>query len=317
MPESQMSSAQSAPDPVMLNLAAVAFAVSIAFVVDQIMPVVPLQRDSYKFPVYDASHVTDDVAIERAIGDSANAVHFNRTYVTGGTSKKSLKADLPREIVEQNANPTSVENQRVLTVTTRIKIGLEKKCRDKLLSLAGQATPSVKWDASSGVVIKKNIDAGKKLFRAQNGGIDPNTILIPYDVAVVISNDPDIIARDKRTTDLQLTNGKSLPDTLFGMKVVIAGAMSKDTPASAFTNIWNTDDVWLLYVDPSTAANGGDVLTFGAQFRSPARPGVDIWAMKWQDPDPTSNKDWYAVEVNQDENFISDTCALRISDVLT
>ncbi|HVT79619.1 MAG TPA: hypothetical protein VHM90_03090, partial [Phycisphaerae bacterium] len=229
----------------------------------------------------------------------------------------SLKSDLPREIVEQNANPQNVENQRVMTVTTRIKIGLEKKCRDKLLALSGSATPSVKWDASSGVTIKKNVDAAKKIFRAQNGGIDPNTIVIPYDVAVVMSNDPDVLARDKRTTNDQQTSGQILPDQLFGMKVVIAGAMNKATPAASFTNIWSTDDVFLLYVDPTTSASGGDVLTFGAQFRAPARAGVPIWVTKWADPDPTTNKDWYAMEVNQDENFISDTCALRMSDVLT
>jgi hypothetical protein len=311
-----MSLRDTAPDPVMIGLAVSAFATP-SFVIDAIMPVVNIPTDAYKFPVYDASHLTDDVAIVRAIGDSANAVRFNRTYKDGQTSHKALKSDLPREIVQQNANPASVENQRIMVVTTRIKIGLEKACRDKMLSLTGMASPSIKWDATSNVTIKKNLDAARTLFRAQNGGIDPNTIVIPYDVARVISNDPDIIARDKRTTDEQLTNGQLLPATLFGMKVVIAGAMAKDTPVAAFANIWNTDDVWLVFVDPTTSANGGDVLTFGAQFRAPARGGVPFWAATWPDPDPSSNKDWYGVEVNQDENFISETCALRIEDVLT
>lgn len=308
------SLSQSAPDPVMMQMAVNAFAAQ-TFVADRIMPVVFIDRDSYKFPVYDASHLTDDTNVDRAIGDSANTVRFGRTYKNGTTERRALKSDVPYEIVAQNANPQSVENQRILVVANRIKIAIERKVRNKLLSLSAAATPSVKHNAASGVTIKKNVDAWKAIFRAQTGGLDPNVILLPYDVATVWSNDADIIARDKRASNEQLTGSGVLPAAVFGMETVVAGAMSKATPSASLANIWSTDDIWMLYVDPTTSANGGDVFTFGAQFRAPVE-GLPIWAAKWPDPDKSAHKDWYGIEINQDENFICESCAMRINDVL-
>jgi hypothetical protein len=306
-----MDISQVAPDPVLSSVSILQFS-SGAFLIDRLMPVVPVGADQFRVAVYDASDVTDDVAVDRAIGASANEVSMSQTWIKGMTSRASLKMKLPREIVAQSMNPEATRKRRISVVNGKIRLALEKRFAKALKALTAVGTITTKWDAAAGVGVKANIDAFKALFRAQCGRL-PNTIAFGYQVAQAVANDSDVRARQQANNNETLTNG-DLPSVLFNLNVAVGGSMAKNTPAGELEEIWNTDDVWLAYVDPEPSEES---FGFGAQFRAPAAGGVPVASQTWPDPDVSCNSDWYYTEVNQTEIIQCAAAIMRIENVLS
>lgn len=156
-------------------------------------------------------------------------------------------------------------------------------------------------------VIKANVDAGKQAISLATGGLKPNVIVIPYQVAIVMNNDPGLVDLIKYTRPDMLVEDL-LPPTLWGMKVLVPTSTFQTTTEGAADNlgyIWGKS-VWMGYVDPNP---GLETLTFGTTFR-----WQDFQVRTWQEQ--KERIDIFEVAVNQDEHLISADCGYLIQNAI-
>jgi hypothetical protein len=155
--------------------------------------------------------------------------------------------------------------------------------------------------------IKAVIDGGKKAISASSGGLKPNTIIIPFEVAIVMNNDAGLVDLLKYTKDDMLVEDL-LPPTLWGMKVLVPTATFQTTTegeADSLSYVWGKS-VWMGYVDPNP---GLETLTFGTTFR-----WEDFQVRTWQEQ--RERIDVYEVSVNQDEHLVAADCGYLIQNAI-
>ncbi len=289
-------------------------------IAEQIVPVINVNNESDKYYIWDkasAFRVQANGRMSlRADKSEAKEVDFNLSTATYTAEEYALKL-LISEREKKNADSALRLRESKLRRLQDLLL-LEQEIRVATLlttsanwAASNTATPGVKWDAASNVVIEKNIDVAKEAVRTAIGVL-PNTIVIPASVAVVAKRDPTLRELIKYTQNNLLVNG-DLPPTLFGMRVVMPGATyttSKEGTAAAsvtYADIWG-DNVLLLYVPPSDMAM--DAPSSAKIFR--ARP----WEVRsWDVPEKRSE----AIEASviQDEVLTSNVAGYLLTDVLT
>lgn len=153
-------------------------------------------------------------------------------------------------------------------------------------------------------VIAGEIYTGKNAVRASTGGLIPNTMVIPYAVAMVMANDPGLVDLVKFTQPNLLVEDL-LPPRLWGMDVLIPRA---EFEANVEGEAFSASDVWgknivLFYKDPNP---GLDSLTYGLTMR--ARP----WQVKTYREEKT-DETVYRPNFVQAEKLVAADCAYLIN----
>ena len=155
--------------------------------------------------------------------------------------------------------------------------------------------------------IEADIDTAREVVRSAIG-IDPNTIVIPAQVARVIKRDATIRDLIKYTHADLLVNG-DLPARLWNMDVIIPGATYTASVEGAATityaDVWG-DDVVLLYVNRESTIDTPQVVK---TFRSKG------WEVRsWRVEEKRSE----AIEASviQDEVLTSNVSGYLLTDVL-
>lgn len=303
------------PDPVLTRLA-VELGQGGAFAADRIAPVATVANDQFKYATWGQEEIKDDVKTTRAPGASAAEVELSKTYSTGSVEYHSLTSRIPDEIRNNDPNPASLESRRTRVLTGKLRLGIEKRIA-ALLAAATKThtTPNPKWDATN-ATIRKDILNAKQAFR-RNSGMNPNVIVIPPAVSVSVFNDTNILELLKYTQGNLLADG--MIPKIEGMEVIVPGTI-KDTSnpgaAASIADVWASDEVYYLYVDPQ-AGNDLGAQTALRQVRSMATTGQPFSVRRWRDPDVSANSDMVTVECNQDEIVLSQAMILRHLDILT
>lgn len=296
------------------------------FVAEQVFPVVPVQHESDDYLVWDKGQAfrvdrADGQGSLRSDGAESQTEEFGGTwqsYRAEAYSRKTAITDRQRK----NADPVwQLEQSKTRRVMDKLLLDQELRVASPLLTAANYAAGHVttlaganQWNNSSFVsqqgtfsVIEQEIDNAREAIRESTGGLEPNLIIIPTIVARVMKRDIGIRESIKYTHGDILTNG-SLPDTLWGLKVV--------TPSSLYTTqaegeVISLTDVWgknviVAYVDPSPSL---DTLTVGSIFRS--RP---FQVKQWYQEEREST--WYEPSVIQDEVLVSADCGYLLQSVI-
>lgn len=293
-------------------------------VAEQIFSVMPVVHENDFYYVWDKgqalrSERTDGSGSKRADGVRARLVEFG--------------AGIAQYIAEEYAYETRITDRQRQNQDTALRLEVSKVRRAQDLVLLDQEIRVAKilttaanyaaantttlsgtsqWNAAgfasqtSGTqsVIEQNVDTGREAIRFATGGLEPNTIIVPRAVARVMKRDVGV--RDQiKYTDPNILIGGHLPPTLWGLKVVMPGAVNVTTPegeAVAPADVWGKNVV-IAYIDPNP---GLDSLTLGMIFR--ARPWrVDQWR-----EEPISST-FYRPSVVQSENLVSADCGYLIA----
>lgn len=285
------------------------------FVADDIAPIIEVSQDTFRYAKWGREDLLNVDRTLRAVGMPANTVtRPTMSFVDGVVNRQALKDSIPDEVLNASRNPQKVKNRRVKAIVRKLRVGIEANIKTLLDTGTHTATPAVKWDAATNVVIEKNLDAYKKIMRDLLG-VNPNTVIIPQDVVDTIRRDPTIRELIKYNPNDLLKSG-ALPAPLFGMNVIVPGAFydsSNPGAASSIGNIWAGDTVYLLYVDKGSL---GDTITAVAQFRNTAS-SAPFATKTWRDPDQSANLQWFSTEVAQTELKLADEAIFKITDVLT
>lgn len=296
------------------------------FVAEQVFPVVPVKHESDDFLVWDKGQAfrvgrADGQGSLRADGAESQIEEFGGTwnsYRAEAYARKTPITDRQR----QNADPVwQLEQSKTRRVMDKLLLDQELRVAGPLLLAANYAASNVttlsgvnQWNNTSFVsqqgtfsVIEEEVDNARKAIRASTGGLEPNVIIIPIEVGRVMKRDIGIREAIKFTHPDILTKG-TLPDTLWGLKVVTPSSMfttQAEGETIALTDVWGKN-VIVAYVDPSPSL---DTLTLGSIFR--ARP---FQVKQWYQEEREST--WYEPSVVQDEMLVSADCGYLMQSVI-
>ena len=148
------------------------------------------------------------------------------------------------------------------------------------------AGASAYWDAGSGNTdIEGDIDAAKQSVR-KNAGVEPNTIVIPPDIAVIAKKAPEL--RDLVVyTDATLRVNGDLPPVLFNLDVIIPRMIQNEADPGVDTASidWIADDkaVWVGYVEKEAPSKKS--LSCFYEFKRPINGTAEVGVREYREED--------------------------------
>lgn len=310
-----------APDPVLTEIAMEYGDGAGGFAQDQLLPTRSVARNDYKYMTWPMRDFLQGSQYDsrRAPGDTAKKItSVKGTWAEGQVNERTLKDDMPDEILANAANDAAYEAAIVRKITNSLRLEIEIEVEAEINDTTSHtsANPAAKWNHATDAAIEKDIDVAKEAFLKQCG-FEPTHIVIPPAIRYVVKRDDDIRELRKYTEGGLVSNG-DLPPQLFGLQVVTPGAI-EDTAnpgqSASIARVWNSDNVVLIYVDMA-AASDPTAMTSIMRFTSDANTGTDWTAYTWRDPDPSKKTTWYRVETFDDIVSVSD-CIYIIEDILT
>lgn len=148
--------------------------------------------------------------------------------------------------------------------------------------------------------------AAQQQIIKNTGGKRANKVVIPFEVAYVMANDPGLADMEKYTLN-RLLQGMQITDgaKFMGMDVLMPTIQYQSTVEGEADNIGSVwgKNVILFYQDPNPGLNS---LTFGLTFRKDAF-GIRSWR------DEGERKTFYECSLTQSENLVAQDCAYMIA----
>lgn len=282
---------------------------NLALVSERILPVVPVVKEADKYYIFQKEELIIEESL-RAAGAEAREITWDVSTSTYTAEEYSLRHLVPDRIV---ANADIAVRPKMTTtqkLTNKILLGAEKRVAD-LVNQTGNVTssavPSPKWNGTS-PDIEKDVDTGKDAVR-KAAGVEPTSIVLPYDVQLVVKRDSTVrnLIRYTVPGDILLRNG-DLPPILWNLEVIVAGAIrnsAREGQTESLSNVW-VDNALIFYKE---AAPSLDALSLGYIFR------VGTFIAKTY-REETRAGEMIEVSAIQDEKIVATACGYLITDIL-
>lgn len=275
------------------------------FIADQVLPPLPVVNETdlfYKIDRYGGLQR----AVETLVPDRAAAREVEWTWTTDTYQAQRYALAVSISDRERRNADNQLRLEETTTMLPAQLLMLDREVRAATLlnktntsgvTLSGADQFDNASFSASGVPIENRFDAAKLAMR-QAIGRNPTHVIIPDQTAKVMKRDTKIRDLIKYTTNA-LVNG-DLPDTLWGLKVIIPTTMysaSLETVSGTptFSDIWGKD-IRFVYVPP---VPGIRVPATGYQFRISA----DDMAVE-QSRDARRKVDYYEVGYTQDMKLV-------------
>jgi hypothetical protein len=323
-------------DPVLTNLA-LNYRTGKGFAYDQIGGNMDVATKAGQYPVWSIDDfMRDDVESKVDHRAETPEIDFSYSLANYLLDTYRLKISITEEERWQAHTALRLEQSKVNGLMDRMAIRRERRLAAKLRKTTngGQltlgATPSVKWDATSGtIVIEKDIKAARKAVYDAIG-VHVDTAIVNWDVAYVIALDPTVREILKYTSEkdsILSANGEQvIPRNFHGLNWVVVGSDKVNTARKGATrslsSIWS-DNVRLIRTVEDNA--WGDPATV-YKLRAPVRGTQESRARvtsseghtlvdRWAEADPPVDyiRAWERVE----EKVVAPDLGYEIYDVLT
>ncbi len=223
------------------------------FAIPSIFPDLQVQKESDLFFRFNAASLITVPRSERAPASAYNRVDYRIETATYSCQEYGLEHAVDDRIRENADDPLRPLENAARILQDLLLLDMERRGYNAIVN-AGvpSSTPSVKWNGTNPTIVRDIKNAAKAV--ADACGLYPNTIVIPLDVWLVISEDSDVRNR------LAVTQPRVLTREMFGSlveipNVIIAGAVTnaaKEGLAVSLQRIWG-DNVLLAYVNPQPA----------------------------------------------------------------
>jgi hypothetical protein len=239
------------------------------YIVDQIFPSIPVQKQSDKYFTYTKSFWFRDLAALRAPGTESEGSGWGLSTDSYFADNYAFHVDIPDELRENADNPLSPDQEAVEYVTDRLAMKRERAFSSSFFTTGvwtatgSDAAPSVLWSTYGTSDPIVDIETASNAMRITTGR-RPNTLIMGAAVWSALKNHPDMIDRIKYTQKGMVTQDLfasliDIPKILIGQSIIDTSA---EGAASSFSDIWGKS-VLLLYVDPNA---GPRSVTAGATF---------------------------------------------------
>jgi hypothetical protein len=318
-------------DGYLTNLARLYRPLEDGFVADEVCPRLPVAKESDLYPVWDRGPwfgAGDDIDMD-LLGDRTPVRRVDFTWSREGylAEERALGFDIsPRE--RANADDVlRLEMQKNRMVLGRLALLRERRVARILqdsdtaggeLDAGADAASAARWDAAATTFANVRGDIISAIQRVRKAiGIKPTVIVIPEEAAEGLTTTAfygDVVrwlVNTGESPDLvRFTDRIVLPRTLFGLRVIVPGAMYDTAAEGGSTSL---AEVWgevarVLYVTPGPGIETPSVAyTFQAQPQATRR---------WTEEDP--QLDVFKVSNGViDEKVVAPLAGATISNLLT
>ena len=225
------------------------------YIADQIFPVVPVQKKSDKYFVFEKTAWYRNELSERGPGTEAQEADYGITSASYNCITRALAKLIPDEIRANSDQPLRPDVEATEFVTDKLLLGREM--RVAALTTGGSnlriysSAPTVQWSSDSSEPLT-NIETLIDTIVGSVGRF-PNIAVMSWAVWKALRNHPDLLERVKytrtdgvvRVSDLETWTG--IPKILVGMQIFDSG---KEGATSSIGYVWG-DQFWAGYVPPS------------------------------------------------------------------
>jgi hypothetical protein len=233
-------------DQLLTNVSVQFAAAPDGYLADQVMPPVPVQKESAAYWVYDKSRM-DAPDSKRAPRSNYNRVDWNATTDTYLAEQYGLEGEIDDEERTNSASPLDLDVDTTEVVTDMVLNGREKRVADLVLSTATvtQNTTLVgaqQWSDPASDPLTNFMTARTTIYAAAPG-YTPNVALIGYLGFEALKLHPDIKEIVKYTERAIIT--RQILAAVFEVDEVLIGKVtrrtSKEGQTDAFSDVWGKD----------------------------------------------------------------------------
>lgn len=219
-------------------------------VAERVLPVIPVQKETDKYYKFNKEELQDQNTL-RADGDPASEMTWDVTsaaYIAEEYAMRKLVTDRVMRNADAVIKPkmTSVKKlKRVLMIAQERRVQALVQSTTHITNNGGVGT---KWDAASGMNIRKDVDTAKDSLR-RTAGVMANAMLIDYASAQAVMR---YLMTTAYTTFAEWLDKNELPPVLWGLETIVGGAVRNTANAAAtesLADIW-TDNVLIFHKDP-------------------------------------------------------------------
>lgn len=224
------------------------------FVADKVFPVVPTNKRSDKYYIYDKTPWLRDQAVSRAPLTPTAGGGFTLSNDTFYCDHFGFHQDVDNNDIREEPNPLNLLRDATDFVTRKLLIRRERYFVTNYFASSvwgTDSTPSNLWDNYSTSDPTSDIEAGiTAVYKAT--GFKPNTLLLGYEVYAKLKHHPDFVDRYKHTSSQSIT-AQMLGAVLDIPNVYVAGAVydSSEEGATAAPGFAFGKNALLVYVNPS------------------------------------------------------------------
>lgn len=221
------------------------------YIAEQIFPVVPVEKQSDYYFVFDKGpwfRLTNNL---RAPGTEAVRADYTLSTGTYFCDVYAVAKGIPDETRENATAPLRPDVDATRFITDQLLRSLERRVASLIMTAGNWAyssSPTVQWSASTSDPIGDVETARNAIVQAI--GRMPNTMVISYDVWRYLKSHPDLMDRLKYTNPTGVISVEQAR-TLFGVDRLLIGTAvydaAKEGQSASHSYIWE-DDVWLGYV---------------------------------------------------------------------
>ncbi len=282
------------------------------FIADRVLKRVRVKKKSDKYFVWGKNNLRR-INSRRAPGAPTKKVARSISDDTYFCNAQALREDIDRETLD-NADPAAdpavdtVENLTDLLMLDREVRVAAQLTSTSVITQNTTLSGNSQWSDYTNSTPYTNIRTAKSTVYAASLQ-KPNTIIIPYDVALVLAQHPDTLDRVKYTREDLLTDG-GLPPKIEGLEVLEAGAgenVAQEGQTDSLQAVWS-DDVVICYVAPEENL-GLKTISVGFTFE-----WVQRRVRRWWENDPDGQA--VVVEENIDEKIVAAVCGYLFKDTL-
>ena len=186
------------------------------FIADKVFPVVPVDKQSDKYFVYDKNDWLRDEAQVRADGTESVGSGYNITTATYYADVYAIHKDIGDQTRANADAPINVDREAAEFVTHRLLTRREIQFVNDFMTTSKWATDvtGVAASPTTGQTIQwsdyTNSDPIEDIERGKAGilsvtGLEANTLVLGYDVFRALKNHPDLVDRIKYTSSQTIT----------------------------------------------------------------------------------------------------------------
>jgi hypothetical protein len=217
------------------------------FIADKVFPVVPVDKQSDKFFVYDKNDWLRDEAQLRADGTESVGSGYNITTDTYYAPVYSIHKDIGDQTRANADAPINVDREAAEFVTHRLLLRRELQFVQDFMttSVWGTDVTGVAASATSGQTIQwsdyTNSDPIEDIEEAKSGilsvtGLEANTLVLGYDTFRSLKNHPDLVDRIKYTSSQTIT--EDMLARMFDIERVLVSKSVKATNKEGATGAY-------------------------------------------------------------------------------
>jgi hypothetical protein len=295
---------------------------NVGFVGDACFPVIPVNKRSAKYAVFEASRRNLRVQNTlRAPRTAAKTVEYEVDLTNSYAAEEYSLASGVDDQERDNADAPIDPDQRAARIALEgLLLDREDRIGTKVRLAANYTASHVvalaggnQWSDAVNSSPKVDVDAGRDLI-VQHTGVLPNTLLLPWLVVQKLKLNNKITDAFKYTaTQGAVINLEQLKAYFEIDNIVVAGALkntANEGAAAVIARIWGKD-VWMGYVDPNSSPQDG--ISFGKTFRWKQNGQPRLTRSYYE---PKARTTWTEVTEANDEKITAKDCGYLIQTAI-